>query len=98
MFHILLNLQEFITCTYILYSILFQVFFLAYKSKKNVFSPLVTNGYILLKLVFFYCIIYVLILCFTRFGTISALSQSDSDNSDSEDKGQAFYAGGSEHR
>lgn len=33
----------------------------------------------------------------SRFGTISALSQSDSDNSDSEDKGQAFYAGGSEH-
>ena len=34
----------------------------------------------------------------SRFGTISALAQSDSDNSDSEDKGQAFYAGGSEHR
>ncbi|XP_078332397.1 NSFL1 cofactor p47-like [Crassostrea virginica] len=33
----------------------------------------------------------------SRFGTISALAQSDSDNSDSEDKGQAFYAGGSEH-
>ncbi|XP_048779746.2 NSFL1 cofactor p47-like isoform X1 [Ostrea edulis] len=33
----------------------------------------------------------------SRFGTISALTQSDSDNSDSDEQGQAFYAGGSEH-
>lgn len=68
--------------------------------KKNVFSPLVTNAYILLNFwgFFLFIVSFMLFLCFTRFGTISALSQSDSDNSDSEDKGQAFYAGGSEHR
>lgn len=67
--------------------------------KKNVFSPLVTNAYILLNFwVFLFIVSFMLFLGFTRFGTISALSQSDSDNSDSEDKGQAFYAGGSEHR
>ncbi|XP_061178194.1 NSFL1 cofactor p47-like [Saccostrea echinata] len=33
----------------------------------------------------------------SRFGTISGLTQSDSENSDSDEKGQAFYAGGSEH-